>query len=155
MLRFMKESPAAASTAAWARLLTVRSVVVEAIEARLKAARLPPLAWYDVLWALERAPDMRLRMAELALRLVVSRYNVTRLVDRLVAAGLVERTAAADDARGAYAVLTTAGKAMRRRIWPVYGAAIDELFLRHLSARDRHALEEALGKVLAASTSER
>jgi len=147
----MKESPAPTSTAAWAKLLTVQAAVVDAIEARLKAAALPPLAWYDVLWALERAPDMRLRMAELALRLVVSRYNVTRLVDRLVAAGLVERKAADDDARGAFAVITAAGKAMRRRMWPVYGAAIDELFLRHLSARDRQALEDALTKVLAAN----
>jgi DNA-binding MarR family transcriptional regulator len=146
----MKESPAPTSTAAWAKLLTVHAVVLDAIEARLKAAGLPPLAWYDVLWALERAPQMRLRMAELALRLVVSRYNVTRLVDRLEAAGLVERHAADDDARGAYAVLTPAGRAMRRRIWPVYGTAIDELFLRHLPARDRQAIEDALGRVLAA-----
>jgi DNA-binding MarR family transcriptional regulator len=145
----MKPAEDAPSTAAWAKLLTVQAVLVEAIEAKLKAARLPPLAWYDVLWALERAPGARLRMAELADRLVVSRYNVTRLVDRLQDAGLVEREPAPDDARGAYAALTTAGRSMRRRMWSVYGGAIDELFLRHMSARERDALEAALGKVLA------
>jgi DNA-binding MarR family transcriptional regulator len=145
----MKGSRDALSTAAWAKFLTVHAVVVDAIEARLKAARLPPLAWYDVLWALERAPDGRLRMADLADRLVVSRYNVTRLVDRLQDAGLVEREPAPDDARGAYAVLTPAGKSMRRRMWPIYGAAINELFQRHMSAGERDALESTLGKVLA------
>lgn len=135
----------------WAKLLTVHAVVVDAIEARLEAAGLPPLAWYDVLWALEQAPQMRLRMAGLAQRLVVTRYNVTRLVDRLEAAGLVAREAAQDDARGAYAALTASGKAMRRKMWPVYGRAIDELFGRHLSAGERDAIDSALGKVLAAS----
>ena len=145
----MKDSATPPLTAAWAALLTVHAVVVDAIEARLKGAGLPPLAWYDVLWALERAPGVRLRMAELAERLVVSRYNVTRLIDRLEAASLVAREPTPDDARGACAVLTPAGKAMRRRIWPVYGAAIDEFFLRHLSAREKRTLETALGKVLA------
>ena len=151
----MQNSAAPKSTAAWAALLTVHAVVVDAIEARLKAAQLPPLAWYDVLWALERAPDTRLRMAELAERLVVSRYNVTRLIDRLEAARLVEREPALDDARGAYAVLSAAGKATRRRMWPVYAGAIDELFLCHLSAREKQTLEAALGKVLAARRSRR
>jgi DNA-binding MarR family transcriptional regulator len=137
------------STEAWAKLLTVHAVVVDAVEARLKAARLPPLAWYDVLWALERAPGGRLRMAELAERLVVTRYNVTRLVDRMQDAGLVAREPAADDARGAFAVVTGTGRTMRRRMWTVYGKAIDELFLRHIGARERDALDAVLGKVLA------
>jgi DNA-binding MarR family transcriptional regulator len=88
-------------------------------------------------------------MAELADRLVVSRYNVTRLVDRLGDEGLVAREPAPDDARGAFAVLTPAGRAMRRKMWPVYGAAIDELFTRHLSAAERKAMEAAFAKVLA------
>jgi DNA-binding MarR family transcriptional regulator len=101
----MKPSTAAAqaSTETWALFLTAHSVLVGAMEKRLKDAGLPPLAWYDVLWILERAPDQRLRMSALADQLVLTRFNVTRLVDRLVdagpsRAGRRRRTAAASTA---------------------------------------------------------
>ena len=62
---------------AWAVFLTAHAMLVEAVEARLAKAVLPPLAWYDVLWALERAGDGRRRMHELADRVVLSRSNLT------------------------------------------------------------------------------
>src|SRR5260221_12318588 len=61
----------------WALFLTAHAVLVEEIEVRLADAGLPPLAWYDVLWALERAGDRRLRMRELAHMAVISRSNLT------------------------------------------------------------------------------
>ena len=76
---------------AWSLFLTAHALVVEEIEKRLSAAGLPPLAWYDALWALERAPDGTARMFEMAERMVIARYNLTRLMDRIEAAGLVER----------------------------------------------------------------
>ena len=87
------------------------------IEERLRAAGLPELAWYDVLWTLERAPHRRRRMYEVAELTVVARSNLTRLVDRLEAAGLVERDRDCADRRGAFAVLTDKGLAMRKRMW--------------------------------------
>ena len=132
----------------WAVFLTVHAVLVEAIETRLADAGLPPLAWYDVLWALERAADQRLRMSELALQTVLSRSNLTRLIDRLEDAQLVERERSADDRRGAFAVLTGDGKAMRRRMWPVYQAAIRELFEAEISDAEAAAMGRALRRVL-------
>ena len=49
------------------------------------------LAWYDVLVGLVEAPERRLRMHELAERVVLSRSTLTRLVDRLEQAGLLQR----------------------------------------------------------------
>jgi DNA-binding MarR family transcriptional regulator len=135
---------------AWAVLLTAHAVLVARIEAALAAAGLPPLAWYDVLWELEKA-DGRLRMAELARRVVLSRSNLSRLADRLEAAGLVERQDAADDGRGYELVLTRAGRAMRKKMWPAYEAQIEALFSRHLGADEARVIGEALGRAVKAA----
>jgi DNA-binding MarR family transcriptional regulator len=135
---------------AWPALLTARALVVDAVESRLAEARLPELAWYDVLWALEQAPRRRLRMHELAARTVITRSNLTRLADRLEAAGLVVRERDGEDRRGAFAVLTAAGRQMRGRMWKVYGRAIEELFDRHLSPEEAATLRACLMRVVAA-----
>src|SRR3981189_2373699 len=101
-----KSNPSAAKMSAWALLLSANSSRLERIETSLAAADLPPLAWYDVLWELEKAPDGRLRMHEIADHTVLSRSNLTRLADRLENAGLIEREICADDRRGAYCVIT-------------------------------------------------
>ena len=135
----------------WAQFLTVHAFLVEEIEVRLADAGLPPLAWYDVLWALERAGDRRLRMRELADMTVISRSNLTRLVDRLEAAGLVQRARAEEDRRGAFAVVTAEGRALRKKMWPVYAAGIKELFEDHLTERDATQMEDILRRILDAA----
>lgn len=135
---------------AWALLLSTQATLVERVEAALAAADLPPLAWYDVLWALEKAADGRLRMHDLARRVVLSRSNLTRLADRLEDAGLIARESAAEDRRGAYGVITPAGLEMRKRMWPAYRQAIDANFSRHLDDREAQALGRALERVLRA-----
>jgi DNA-binding MarR family transcriptional regulator len=143
--------PATPSTSSetWALLLTAHAVLLGAMEKRLKNAGFPPLAWYDVLWALERAPDQRLRMHALADQLVLTRFNATRLVDRLVKAGLVARRKSAEDKRGLHAVLTGKGRALRRQMWPVYRDAIAELFNRHLDDGEHDALQAVMRRLLA------
>lgn len=139
------------STETWALFLTAHSVLVREMEKRLKDADLPPLAWYDVLWILERTPEQRLRMSALADQLVLTRFNITRLVDRLVEAGLVARRQTKEDGRGLYAVLTDKGRALRKRMWSVYRPAIIELFNQHLSAANHSQMQAVLGKLLAQS----
>ncbi len=150
-MRNPKSKSTADSTATWALFLTTHAVLLEKIEARLKEAELPPLEWYDVLWALERAPQHRLRMHELAHSVVLSRSNLTRLVDRLEAAGLAKRQSATDDKRGAYGVLTPAGLAMRKRMWPVYRGCIVNLFNQHLSEDEQAIMNGALRRILDAA----
>lgn len=137
-----------ASTSAWSLFLTVHAVVVGAIGKRLADAGLPSLDWYDALWALERAPDHRLRMHEFERWMVISRSNITRLVDRLEAAGLVRRERAHDDRRSAFAVLTPEGSKMRQRMWSVYETAIDSLFHEPLSDDELRIAESIFRKLL-------
>jgi DNA-binding MarR family transcriptional regulator len=134
----------------WPVFLTAHAVLVERVEARLAEARLPPLAWYDVLWALERAEGGRVRLSDLAERVVLSRSNMTRLIDRLEQAGLVGREPSEEDGRGSYAVLTPAGKAQRVRMWPVYKAAISTLFESQLHATEARVMNTVLRRILAA-----
>lgn len=132
----------------WALFLTAHAVLVEKIEERFSAAGMPPFGWYDVLWGLERAEGQRLRMHELADKTVITRSNLTRLVDRLEAACLVTRERAPEDRRGAFAVLTANGKAMRRKMWPVYSAAIKEFFEDHVTDQEAAEFGEALRRIL-------
>ena len=142
---------AKAKKSAWPALLTTRALMVEAVEKRLADAGLPELSWYDVLWALEQAPSGQLRMHELASATVITRSNMTRLVDRLEAAGLVARASVGEDRRGAFALLTPAGRAMRARMWKVYGPVIADLFDAHLTESEGAALRACLLRVIQAA----
>jgi len=135
----------------WALFLTAHAVLVETIERRLAEAGLPPFGWYDVMWGLERAENQKLRMNELADKVVLSRSNLTRLIDRLEEAGLVKRERSEEDRRGAFAVLTDDGKAMRRRMWPVYAKAIKELFEDRVSEAQAQVMGTALRAILEAA----
>jgi DNA-binding MarR family transcriptional regulator len=128
--------------AAWGALLSAHARIVGRVETALAEAGLPPLAWYDVLWPLYRAPDRRLRMGALAAEVTLSRTGLTRLVDRVERDGLLRREPAPEDRRGSYVVLTTAGAAMLRRMWPVYERVLDEEFAAKV--RSPGALRRAL-----------
>jgi DNA-binding MarR family transcriptional regulator len=139
---------------AWAVLLTAHATLVEKIEAALARAKLPPLAWYDVLWELEKAEGGRLRMHELARRVVLSRSNLSRLTDRLEDARLVAREDTPHDRRGYHCVITPAGLAMRKKMWPVYRAEIERLFSRHITVEDARTVGDALGRAVRAAREE-
>lgn len=136
---------------AWAVLLTAHATLVEKIEAALAAADLPPLAWYDVLWELEKAEGGKLRMHELAHRVVLSRSNLTRLADRLEHAKLIERADTPHDRRGYDCVITRAGLAMRKKMWPVYKAQIERVFSRHVSVEEARTIGDTLGRAVKAA----
>lgn len=135
--------------AVWRQFLEAHAVVVGALEAELDEARGLPLAWYDVLVALQETPDHRLRMQDLARRVLFSRSGLTRLVDRMVDAGYVARERCADDRRGTYAVLTGVGAQCLRDASGVHLRGVRDHFARHLDADDVAALSAALGRILA------
>jgi len=136
---------------AWAVLLTAQATLIEKIEAALAQAKLPPLAWYDVLRELEKAEGGSLRMHELARRIVLSRSNLTRLADRLEDAKLIERTDTRHDRRGYDCVVTRAGLAMRKKMWPVYKAEIERLFSRHVTVEEARTIGVALARAVKAA----
>ncbi len=145
--------PDEARLTAWRAFLIAHASTVSAIERDLAAEGLVPLTWYDVLVALWEAPDHRLRLHELAREIVLSRSGLTRLVDRLEAAGLLRREAATDDRRGAYAVLTDEGRAAQLRAWPIYARGIATYFADHLSEEEAMILANALQRISAATPS--
>lgn len=135
---------------AWARLERAHRAAQGTVEARLKAAGLPTLAWYDALLELERAAPAGLRPFELQHQMLFAQYNLSRLIDRLVDARCVARATAEADGRGVVLTITPTGRALRRKMWPVYAAAIDEAVGRHLTNREAETLGELLGKLYGA-----
>jgi DNA-binding MarR family transcriptional regulator len=95
---------------AWALFLRAHALAGRRIEAALIRRHDLPLASYDVLETLDAAPGRRLRMAELAGRVALSRSGTSRVVDQLERQGLVRRQHCDDDLRGMYAVLNPAGR---------------------------------------------
>ncbi len=136
-----------ARMAAWQVFLGAHAAIIARIERDLAAAGVIPLTWYDVLIELYEAPDRRLRLHELADAVVLSRSGLTRLVDRLAAAGLLRREPDPADRRGAFAVLTAEGVRALGRAWPVYSRGIDRYFARDLNDEEARAITAALGRV--------
>jgi len=132
---------------AWARLMKAQQSGLAFAEKALKAAGLPPLAWYDALLELERAGDGGLRPFELEHEMLLAQYNLSRLLDRIEAAGYVERRACEDDGRGQVVVITAAGKEIRRRMWAVYGPAIQAVIGDQLSSEQVSTLAGLLGEL--------
>jgi DNA-binding MarR family transcriptional regulator len=137
--------------AVWRAFLQAHAAVTAALDEELLAERDMPLTWYDVLVNLRAAPGGRLRMQELADAVLFSRSGLTRLVDRMVRAGLLRREPCPDDRRGTFAVLTADGKRTLRKAAPVHLRGIGQHFTRHLTDADVRALGSALQKVLRAS----
>ncbi|NKF33501.1 MarR family transcriptional regulator, partial [Pseudomonas sp. BGM005] len=87
----MKRKPSTEATSAWIRLMRVQSRVLDCVEQDLKKAGFPPLAWYDALLELSRAPSGELRPVELERQMLIPQYSTSRLIDRLVDEGLACR----------------------------------------------------------------
>jgi DNA-binding MarR family transcriptional regulator len=134
----------------WRLFLTAHVKLLDRIEAQLTAANLPSLEWYDVLFTLKEAPDQRLRLSELADQVLLSRSNLTRLVDRLESAELIQRERCSNDRRGAFAVLTQSGVEMQQKMWKVYSKAIADFFGTHLSLEESQIMQQALMRMLVA-----
>jgi len=130
--------------AAWRSFLRAHARVIRTLEAELDASQDLALTDYDVLVQLAIAPDRRLRMSELADALLLSRSGATRLVDRLVRQGLVERVVCDTDRRGQWASLTDDGHARLRDATPTHLGGVAEHFLDRLSNDDLAALQRML-----------
>nr|WP_250888874.1 MarR family winged helix-turn-helix transcriptional regulator [Mesorhizobium sp. dw_380] len=127
--------------------MRVSRQLVESAEDALKAGGLPPLAWYDVLHELAEAGEAGLRPFQLTERTLFAQYNISRLLARLEADGLVEKLPVADDGRGQTIRITAKGLEMRRRMWDVYGRSIAELVGVRLSPDELNTVSALLGRL--------
>lgn len=133
---------------AWRLFLHVHATCIDRIDSELTAAKRIPLHWYDVLIELAEAPEQRLRMHELARSVVLSRSGLTRLVDRLEAAGYLCRQPDPQDRRGSFAVLTEAGHTAVRHAWPVYAQGIEHTFAQHVTDAEAATLTDVFERML-------
>src|SRR3954451_13781013 len=132
---------------AWIALTQTHAAVTGRLQEALTSAELPPLPWFEVLATLQRAPEQRLKMGELAESLGITRGGLTKLVDRLIKAGLLERTFCETDRRVSYATLLPAGVELLEEMRPIVRAELASAFSSKLSVGQAEELREMLDSV--------
>jgi DNA-binding MarR family transcriptional regulator len=125
-----------AELGAWRGFLRVHAAIVRRLDAELEAEHGLSLSAYEVLLLLHEAPGRRLRMSQLADSALLSHSGMTRLVDRLVKAGLVQRRRCEEDRRGFFAEPTPAGTELFGRARATHLRGIRERFVSRLSERE-------------------
>ncbi|MEO8468689.1 MAG: MarR family transcriptional regulator [Chloroflexota bacterium] len=133
----------------WRSFLHAHARVARQLDEDLRSRHALSLQEYETLLHLAEAPDHRLRMGRLADSLLLSKSGVTRLVDRLVDDGLVERTSCSSDARGAEASLTGSGLARLRAAAPTHLAGIHDHFYAAIDDADMVVVGRAMSAVAA------
>ena len=144
----MSQEPCESVVCAWGRLVRAHQAAMSRVESALKAADLPPLAWYEVLVELGRAEN-GVRPFALEEALQLPQYGLSRLLARMEAAGLVQRGSCPGDGRGQMVRLTEAGRAMAGRMRPVYAAAVQQAVGARLSPEEADGLAHLLARLIA------
>jgi DNA-binding MarR family transcriptional regulator len=139
---------------AWGAFLTAHKALETILNRELEAACGLPLTWFDALAQLRMAPGHRLTMTQLASALLFSKSGLTRLVDRMVEAGLVERLARPGDRRSLHIALSGAGEEKFRQALPIHLNHVKRHFAAHIDDRETKAVESALMRIAAAVRSE-
>ncbi len=134
----------------WRAFLGTHSAVVKHLERRMHERHGLPLAWWDVLLQLADGPEGRLRMGELAESVLLTRSGITRLVDRMIEAGLVHRETCPGDRRGYYAVITQQGRDTIEKVGPDHSKDAWEVFLGHITEEEAVLMGKVFDRVLAA-----
>jgi DNA-binding MarR family transcriptional regulator len=140
-------NPSKEELAVWRLFLESSQALVDLFDADLQAHSGISLRWYDVLVHLEEAPEGRLRMRELARKIVSSPSGLTRVVDGMERAGLVERERPATDRRGIEVVLTAEGLDLLHTARARHRQAIQRHFAQHVTNQEVKTLTRALTKV--------
>src|SRR3954447_1304241 len=137
--------------AAWWALARAHAAISQRLQEALAQGDFPPLPWYEVLATIAKTDKGRMRMGELAEMLVITRGGLTKLIDRLVQARLLERTFCDTDRRVSYATLLPAGADLLDEMRPVVEGEIETSFAAKLSVADADDLREALDGLRAAA----
>ena len=124
--------PTKEETALWVAINLSQRRLYRQMDAALKAAELPPLRWYDVLWAVEQRGESGMRAFELEQGLLFEQSNLSRLLQRLVKEGLIHEAVCPEDRRGKTLTISKQGASIRKSMWEVYGP----LMHQHLAGID-------------------
>ena len=139
-----------AELGAWRGLVRVHAALARELDAELDACHGMPLSSYEVLRSLSKMPAGRMRMAELAEHVLLSRSGMTRLIDRLEREGMVSRSTCDKDGRGCYAVLTDHGRELVEQARATHIQVVRAGFLRHFSDAEMRQLASLFERVLPA-----
>src|SRR4051795_12838105 len=133
---------------AWRGFLRTYATLVHELDEELTERHGLPLSSYDVLVQLDEAPDGMLRMSHLADAVLLSRSGLSRLVSRLESQGLIERRECENDARGAFAAITDAGREKLGEARATHRAGVNERFLGRLGERELRQLARVWSRLL-------
>jgi DNA-binding MarR family transcriptional regulator len=134
---------------AWLRLLRAHATLTRRMDANLRSAHELTINDYEVLLALARAEDRRMRRVDLAGHVLLTQSGITRLLHGLERAGLVERADCPTDGRVVYAQLTDRGYERLRQAGHTHLDDIRSLFAARFSAEELDVLGALLGRLLA------
>jgi DNA-binding MarR family transcriptional regulator len=132
---------------AWARLLRAHATTTRLLNAELLADHGLTINDFEALYVLSHAEEGRMKRVELARSLLLTPSGVTRLLEGLEQAGLVERATCDSDLRVTYAVLTEAGHERLKAASCSHIGSIRTLFEAHLSGAELDVLGDVLGKL--------
>lgn len=133
--------------AAWVGLLCAHARLTRSMDAHLRTAHGLSLNAYEALLHLQWAPEHRMRPVDLARGVLLTQGGVTRLLDGLERAGLVERARCATDGRVVFACLTPAGQEVLRDAATTHVADVRELFADRFSAEELQTLSDLLARL--------
>lgn len=136
-----------AALEAWRSYLQSHASILRELDAELVAEHAMTTRDYEVLLYLAQSPDRRLPMSALAESTMLTRSGITRLVDGLVAGGLIERVSCPSDARVSYAQLTDEGYEKLRDAGSTHVASIHRMFLEHFSPQEIEQLASLLSRL--------
>jgi DNA-binding MarR family transcriptional regulator len=141
--------------AAWSDVCQSYTLVSRAVERKIRGQFGLPLAGFDVLAQLAKTPEEeRVRMQELARRVLLSKSGLSQLFTRLEKRGLVERRGDPENLRVTYAIITQEGRRTLERALPAFHAEVAERFGSHLEEEEIRTLRRAMRKVIRASGEE-
>jgi len=132
---------------AWRAFVRAHAHVLAHLSRELLDEESLPATWYDVLVQLSEAEGRRLRMQELADRVLLSQSGLTRLVDRMEKDGLVERVRCSEDGRGLFTQLTPAGLTALRQAYPTHLRGVTTWFADLLTDEEAAVLAGALSRI--------
>jgi DNA-binding MarR family transcriptional regulator len=147
MVLGMTEPLSATQQAAWRAFVESSWALHNRLEDDLRAGTGLSMADYHVLVVLSEAPERRLRMGELAGRLVFSPSRCTYQITTMVKRGLVRKQSCSDDGRGQEAVLTDAGMAALTAAAPLHLATVRETFIDDLDDAELATITRVFGRL--------
>jgi DNA-binding MarR family transcriptional regulator len=147
----MRNEPSKAAVGTWIRLMRAQQKALLKVERAFRKAGLPSYAWYDALWQLEQAGDGGLRPREIEQQVLIAQSNISRLIDRMQADGYVVRRPHEEDGRGQVVAITEKGRALRKRMWPIYAEMIGTVVSSKVSDRDATTLSGYLDRLIESS----